>query len=202
MADLCTLEEVKGYLDFSEPDGEASQDDELTRLITFATGHLAGLVELAPREDGDPVIFQADDYTDHYDGPGGRTLLLRRRPLLDVTAVTVNGHTIPAATTPGHAGFSFNRYAVQLCGYVFARGMGNVAIACRAGYADGDPTLDELRQAAIEIVSFIYRTKATLGKRSEHLGGQTVTYASTVQGQALPARVQLLVQRLRPRMAA
>ncbi len=212
MADLTTLVNVKAYLDFADPTAPHPKDPELQRLITFATSMLVGLVNLPPREDSEPVQFQEDDYTERYDGPnalwpGGRILNLRHAaPNLPVTAVrsvTVNGVPIPRAVGSPPVGFTFTRFGIELAGgYRFTPGVGHIQVRYTAGYPTGDPVLAELEQACVEIVTFIFRNKGFLGVASKTLGNETVHYAANVISQALPARTQLLVDRLRPRVAA
>ena len=202
MADLCSMEDVKRYLSYIAPTGVSANDIELQRLITYATGVLAGLCQLPAREDGEPVIFQSDRYVEHYDGMGTFRLALRRNPISTVQKVSVDGLAIPKSPGAPQPGFQFDRYSVVLRGYRFAKGLQNVVITYVAGYDEGDPVLDELRQAAVELVAFLERTKDFIGIRSKHIGTETVTYASSVYSAALPARVQLLVQRLKPAFAA
>jgi hypothetical protein len=200
MADpLATLVEVKRYLDFKpDPTAASVADEELTRLVAYATAALAGAAYLPPRDDGEPVSFAEDVYREHYDGTGTAILLLRRGPVSRVQKVLVDGTTIPRATHPTALGFVADRFAVYLRAYRFTRGVQNIEVLYTAGLPEGDPVLDELRQAAVDLVALVYRNKAQIGIQSKTLGPEVITFMQ----QALPDRARSLAERLQRKVAA
>jgi len=199
MPDLCTLEDVKRFLDYENPETASDDDEKLQQLITYAGAALAGMADWPRRDDGESVSFAEDTYRESYDGPGAAVLLLRRHPLVTtVVRVTVDGREIPRATDAVMPGFTWDRFSVRLRGHRFTKGYGNVEVICLAGFPEGDPILEELRQAAIEMVAYITRTKPFIGIQSKTLGDESIVFMR----QAAPERVNDLVARLRGRVAA
>lgn len=74
------------------------------------------------------------NYTKTFNGRGGARLLLPDRPVMAVTAVTVDGVTIPASTGPTAPGFVSDDLGVFLRCYEFTRGVQNVVVSYSAGY--------------------------------------------------------------------
>lgn len=90
--------------------------------------------------------FAQATYTRTFNGLGGRTILLPDRPVIAVTAVTVDGISIPqavVATTPGFLNDAKFCYITnggrwsngQFSADQFMRGVQNVTITYSAGYA-------------------------------------------------------------------
>ena len=90
-----------------------------------------------------PNLFQ-HTCSETYDGSGSRRQLLRQWPVVSVSSLTINTTPITAAPAFGQSGYilePWNGYppgrqqAVNVSGYNFTQGYGNVAVSYVAGYA-------------------------------------------------------------------
>lgn len=160
MADLTTLAAVKAYGPIA--------GTELDTLIGALIGRASAAIE---------NFLQAhvlvDDYVDVRNGTGGATMLLRERPVVSVSSVTVDGQSIPAAAAFGEPGWWLEDRMVLLTGYSYTSGTANVRIAYRAGY---DTTPADIEQACIETVMLALRRREHIDVSSKSLAGETVSY--------------------------
>lgn len=93
-------------------------------------------------------------YTRTFDGEGTRMLFVPDLPLVSVSAVTIDGLTIPASAAGSHQpGFTPNAYAVGLKGYRFCRGFQNVTVSYVAGY---DAMPEDVIQACLNWIKDLY----------------------------------------------
>lgn len=121
--------------------------------------------------------FAIEQVTETYNGTGTRMVLLRHRPVTAVSAMKINGVTIPASN-----GYSQNGYylehngAVCLRGYRFDRDQGNVDITYSHGYASVPA---DVKQIVVEMVAMKYERRTRLGVSSKSIGQETISYATT-----------------------
>ena len=163
MTDLCALADVKAWLG---PGMGATDDALLTRLITAASSAMQSWMSRN--------IPQAS-YTDTRSGNGRQALTLWNTPIIAVSALTVDGNTVPAAPAPAikNYGFSFDGDTIYLRGYLFGKGQMNVTIQYTAGYA---VVPVDLAQACIELVVYRYRERERIGMASKAMAGETTAY--------------------------
>jgi hypothetical protein len=170
--DLTTLANVKAYL--SPPLTTTADDALLSRLITAASQFIQSWLDRT---------IPVTSYTDTRNGTGGMRLFLRNRPVVAVSAVTVDGVAIaPSDPPPLGAGYLYDDSAVYLIGTCFGKGVQNVTVSYTAGYAATPP---ELEQACIALVALRYKERDRIGQASKNLGGETVSF----QQKDMPADV-------------
>ncbi len=158
--DLTTLDNVKAWLGLDQ----TTDDVLLTRLISAASGFIQ---KWCCRS------FASQDYTEVRDGTGTRRLAFANYPVTAVTGLVIDGRPIPASAGFGQPGYVFADIMLTLHGFVFERGLSNVAIAYTAGYAS--IPLD-LEQAAIELISLRYREIGRIGIASKSQAGETTSF--------------------------
>lgn len=187
---------MKRFLQLQNPEDEYADDEELGRLVTACTAAIGRAAFLPARQDGGEATFFADTYTERYDGKGTDALLLRWRPVLEVTAVAIDGVAVPAGSDGAMAGFVFDTSAVYYRGGRFPKGRQNVLVTHRGGFADGGPEAEDLRNGCAEFAAELYRKKPYLGIQSKTLGPETITFAQ----RAMPPAVKLLCEQLAARV--
>lgn len=133
MGDLTTLANVKSYLrrEFSDP-SYGSQDVELARLITAVSSEVRAACNQS-------LSVPAATVTERRHGDGSRRMLLNEGPIYSVTSVTVDGDTIPAQPSATEDGWFLDGDVLELAGYYFTEGRGNVTIVYTAGFTVSDP---------------------------------------------------------------
>ena len=129
---LTTLDNVKAWLG-----SETTTDDLLlNRLIQQVSRFILSYLQR-------PSLF-LQTYRDVYDGSGSSRIMLRQWPVLSVSSLTVGAQSISAAASFGQPGYAVSPWdgmppgppqSLDLNGYVFCRGIGNVAVEYDAGYA-------------------------------------------------------------------
>lgn len=192
--DLCTLSDVKAWLNVVP--GNTANDAVLTRLITAASQAIKTWMAR-------PLL--QDTYTETYDGTGINRLTLRNFPITAVSALTVNGLTVPPATSPVSFGYLFDQYGLFLvggtawpanipqtpsiwAGSYFPKASQNVTVTYTAGYVSVPV---DVTQACIELVAFKFQQRNHVGVTSRSLtaGGESVVYQSGF----MPPEVQALL---------
>ena len=105
-------------------------------------------------------------------------MFLSDSTVTDVTSVTVDGVSIPEASSSVVAGFTFNSNSVSLNGYSFAEGKNNVTITYTAGLASIPA---ELALSCTQIVALRYKLRASIGLKSVSMTqGGTTTYMDDI----------------------
>ena len=123
--------------------------------------------------------FSVDTYAEVRSGVGYGQMVLSPRitPIASVTALTIDGKTIPAVTgnIPSTAmnGYLYTADHISLFGYEFTRGRDNILLTYDAGYS---AVPDDIVQAAVEWTCFKYREKDRIGHSSKSLAGETVSF--------------------------
>lgn len=164
MAAFTSVDDVKAWLGIS-----ASTDDALlAKLITAASAFIETWISR--------TIAQTTYTAESYDGTGGVRLSLRSYPALSVSAVTIDGVSIPQATTATMNGWvlASSRSGIALRGYTFTDGIENVTVTYSAGYAT---TPADVEQACKELVGLRYKERDRIGYVSKSVGGEVVAYS-------------------------
>ena len=182
--DLCTLSDLTSYLGDSSI--SATSLTALSFLITQVSGWAQGFTERN--------LTGIQAYTFTADGQGSDAIFLPEGPVTGVTSVSVDGTAIPASPGSPTYGFLASDCDVALIGGYFPRGRRNVVITYTAGYsytftpgAGGNAALDvltgtpaDLRWAVIETVALRFKRRASLGKNSEGITGQSTSYDNSI----------------------
>jgi len=177
--DLTTLADVKAWLQTGQAALPTTDDALLTRLVSAASQYIQTWLNR---------LIASADYLEIRDGTGGHTLQFACVPVTAVLSLTINGHSVPAATSIDAAGYRFSSTQVSVRGYRFNRGAQNVVISYTAGYSTTPP---EVAQACIELVSLRYRERTRIGEISRSLGGaETVAYAQKDMSDAIKTLLQ------------
>ena len=126
IGDLTTLANVQAWLNAGSnapypPDGNAL----LARLITACSAFIQNYLSLS---------FVPTVQTEKYNGTGQSALFLRKRPVINVSAVSINGTSIPAQPSALQTGFVFDDTRVYLYGWTFGSGFQNISVSYTSGY--------------------------------------------------------------------
>lgn len=114
--------------------------------------------------------FEAQDYTETYDGHGRRTLFLRWDPIVSVTSVTVDsGAWTDWVARDGAITLKYNA--------VFTPGVGNVEVVYRAGYEEPP---DALVQAGVYWSAAIFKDRDRIGMGSIGAGTQNTSFTREI----------------------
>ena len=194
--DLCQLTDVKAWLAMGT--NQTTDDSLLCRLITAVSYDF--LREIA-RLDFTP----AQDYTEVREGDGGDLMVLRHWPLNSVSSVIITVPNssppaitdVPESTDDVESGYWIDmdidperRWELYLDGYVFTD-LAVVTIMYNAGYAT---VPQDAQQAAIEWVSYRYKTRQWIGQTSKHMAqGETVQTPDS----EIPPSVKRVIERYR-----
>jgi hypothetical protein len=195
MSDLCSLDDVKGYLGL-DAQGVTSQDALLTRLVSAASAWLEGEIGR--------VLGQTAITGETYSGDGTVYLRLRNGPVISVQSLTIDGAPVVQQTADvegwvlqddtlylagaasgvgmlitGPYGQAFSPTLLTTLRYTV--GKANVVVSYTAGYPlDAIP--GDLRQAAVELACDAYNRRSRLGVMSKVVGGESVTFQTLSLG--------------------
>jgi len=158
--DLTTLANAKAYI----PNAGTADDALLARMIT---GLSAFVVNWLNRN-----ILTAS-YTETRDGYDTTRMMTLNYPITAVSAVTVNGSSIPLASGWPQNGYGFDSASIVLMGYSFPRGFRNVTLAYTAGFATVPA---DIEQAVLEVLALRYKQRDRVGYNSKSLAGETVAF--------------------------
>jgi hypothetical protein len=158
--DLCTLTDLKAWL----PNQGNNDDVALQSLISNGS---VQILQFLNRPHILAGVIGA--LTENYDGNNSDRLLPHTFPIIAVSAVTIDGVPIPAATSSTTAGFLNDARRILLRGFHFCHGVQNVTVSYTAGYAN--VPLD-LKLAAIETFALAYRQRTHIGEKTNAMGGQ------------------------------
>jgi len=146
-------------------------DPLLSRLISAAS-HL--MQSYMSRE------IPLASYTEVRNGKGSQRMVTKNGPINSIGNLTIDGIAIPprpslgpGASTPPPWGWVADDFEVMLTGYTFTRGFQNVYLAYTAGYAQTPP---DLEQACVELVGDWFKYKDRIGKASESIEGQSISF--------------------------
>jgi hypothetical protein len=158
--DLCTVAELKSWL----PNQGNNDDVTLQSLITNASLQVLQYIDR-------PHLLSSvlGPLTENYDGNDSDRLLPRNYPVISVSSLSIDGVSIPAATTATTAGYLWDGRRILLRGFRFCRGVQNVQLSYAAGY----PSVPlDLKQAALEAFALTYRQRVRIGEKSNSMSGQ------------------------------
>lgn len=122
LVDLISLSELQAYLQ----DSGLSAPTDIEATITGVSAAMQSYAN---------TNFVSQSYTFWFDGPGGPRKSLPNKPITSVSAVTVDGVSYPASTSPTSRGFIWSDTQVLLRGGVFTRGLQNCSVSYTAGFA-------------------------------------------------------------------
>ncbi len=147
IVDFVTLAESKAWLRIT-----TSTDDTLiTRLNAAASQAIRNELGYEPT---------TQTYTaELYNGHGGIALMPRQSPVTAVSALTIDGISVPAAASVTGSGYRFSASKISLNGYAFNRGQDNVSLSYTAGLAGGDPKLSVIVHACLVAVQAFYTSQ-------------------------------------------
>lgn len=167
--DLTTLANVREWL--QQQPAITANDALLTRLISAASQYMQSLMTRT-------IAVAA--YSEARNGMGMDSMMLKNQPIVSVESVYVDGMAIPPrpALGPGVTvspwGYTFDKVMLYLSGYRFTPGRQNVLINYHGGYAVTPP---DLEQACIDIVGEWFKYRDRIGKTSEGIEGQSISFA-------------------------
>lgn len=179
--DLTTVQAVAAYIggiDGTDP----AVNSLLQSLVTAASAFAS---QYCSRD------FRSGTISETYNGLGTQRIILRRAPVSAVSALSIDGISISARTTPGAAGFVFDDTGtvyVDGC-TVFTRGWQNVAVTYTAGWVTpgqalatspvGTVTLPlDIQQAVIEVVALKFKAQRNnIGIAARQIAGETISYS-------------------------
>ncbi len=127
IGDLTTLANVTAWLNAGStapypPDGNPL----LARLITACSAFIQNYLSLS---------FVPTVQTEAYNGTGQPVLFLRKRPVIGVSTISINGTAVQASpAAPNQNGFLSDDTRVYLYGWLFARGFQNISVTYTSGY--------------------------------------------------------------------
>lgn len=173
MSQLCALADVKTYLGITN----TNQDAVITSLITNASAMIESYCNR---------VFASANYAETRNGTGGYRMYAANAPITAVSAVTVDGISIPAAPAPSGNGLGYGfvfdsdliyiRPGVPYSGQptAFNKGIQNVTLAYTAGFTT---IPSDVNQACVELVADKLAKQSRIDKKSETLGQQqTVSF--------------------------
>lgn len=183
MGDLTTLSAAYAWLGATP----GSDDANLQKAISATSAQIEAVCGR---------VFTATNYLETYDGPGNGVLTLRQYPIISVTQVALDGFALPASTGQTYGWLARPPRSIALIGSVFGRGLQNVGVTYRAGYATIPA---DLELACLEWLKVGYLARTTSPDRGplteEAAGGSSRKYATpvpgstTVSGVPAPAKI-------------
>lgn len=175
--------DVKAWLGITD----TSKDDLIDRLVNAAYKLLESYIH-------HPLL--AADYTEYYDGDNTNSLVLRNYPIISITSIHDDtGRDFASDSLIDSTYYIYENNSNDRMGEVrlwqgvdyFAKGVQNVKIVYRAGYATIPA---DAAQACIMLVDWLMNRAGTMGKTAESLGGKSESY----ERELLPLHIRQMVQ--------
>lgn len=177
--DLTSAANVRAYAGLSTAD---ISDVNLGILVSRASAVIRGYCSRDITAEG--------PYTETFDGPGGARFCPVQWPITAVSAVSVDGLPIPAATTATAPGYVFTSGQIALRGYAFPRGLANCTVVYTAGEASVPA---DVEHACILTVMEAYNAACRdPAVRSEALPGG-MGYQATFTPMSIPAPAKAIL---------
>ena len=165
--DLTTLANAKEYLGLTN----TVNDSLISRLISAASNFMQTWMSRT-------IALQT--YNDVRNGMNGNRMVLLNQPIVSIISLGINGLVVPVrpplgpgASIPPPFGFTFDDTSIMLTGYLFCQGFQNVYITYTAGFATTPP---DIEQACIDMIGDWFKYKDRIGKNSEGIEGQTISF--------------------------
>lgn len=193
---LITVTELKTYLGITSASFDALLQDIINATTTQIERYLGNRRIIAEDNGGIPV--QAVDITELYDGgarkDGKRNLLLRRRPIIQVT--TVSYETGTDFANPEYIDFSsatdfkLDKEAgiIHFVG-ILVPGIQNIRVIYAGGFSDDivvptgvQAVPDDLKLACKMLSGKFFNKRKAQGIRNESVGGGSLTWEGSVRG--------------------
>jgi hypothetical protein len=160
MPDLATLAQLKQDLTITE----TANDAQLQRLLDEVSAWFLNQINRG-------ALLTAT-YTERRNGYGGDSMVPKFYPLTAVSAVTVNGVSIPQSPDGIQGGFIFDELTIYTVGcYRFRKGRLNVELDYTAGYATVPA---EIERGVLDQCIFMFRRLPKLGTVTQQMQGITV----------------------------
>jgi hypothetical protein len=164
--DLCSKQDVLKFLGM-EDDSIDKVNELIERLITAKTSAIANYI-------GHDFVL-ASDYTEYYNGDGGRRLYTDNYPINSVTLLNDDiDWDFDSSTDISSDDYriSNDKRYILLKDDIFTEAQQNVKITYNAGYTS---IPDDLKQVCVEEVSRSYNEKLNIGisSRTDAKGGTT-----------------------------
>lgn len=172
---LTTVEDVKDFLGITVN----TYDELLCNLVNSASSFLEKGADrkLVARDYAYNTVANREDAW--YDGDATKKLFTRQYPINSVSYIEVSGTELDAASDTDYYGSTgyviYHRRGELFYASGFVIGVQNVRISYNAGYAEGTPEREELRELCNALVGYVYTNKDKLGFKSERIGNYSYT---------------------------
>lgn len=183
------LADLKSFLGISG--STTTHDDLLENLINGASGFIEAYTNRRLKSTSYDKDVATDRKFTWYDGDNTKSLFLREYPITAVSAVTMSGATISAASATdyyGSTGYVIRHDRGSLFyGNYWEAGVQNIRVSYTAGYLATDREWFELQELCRSFVAWVFNNRTHLGFKSERLMNYTYTLADVrkVGGQHL-----------------
>lgn len=166
--DLTTLPYVQGYMN----DTTAATEAALPALISAASAFVA---QFCSRN------FYIATYTSEaYNGSGNAQLILRNQPVTAVSAVSIQGQSVPASSGVNAFGYLFDTMGVWLRCAIFPKTIKGILVTYSAGVAATADTMPADLQECIAMMCNIRRKRvAQEDKNSIGMESQSTSFVTS-----------------------
>jgi hypothetical protein len=124
-------------------------------------------------------------YVEYYNGTGSQNLVLNNYPIIYVSGISINGHSINQSTNNGYVTGWNNDDQQIFVNNGICKGFRNVQVTYSAGY----PSIPgDVEQSVIDYVGILYNKKNRPGVVSQMLEGMNDRYIGDLEG--LPKSVR------------
>ncbi len=173
--DLTTLANLEEYLGLTVPPltnpPSAATESMLSRLISAASNYMQTWMSRT-------IALQS--YSEVRNGINGNRIVLKESPIVSVQSLNINGTVVPVrpplgpgASIPPPWGYVNDDISIMLTGYRFCQGYQNIYVVYTAGYATTPP---DIEQACIDLIGDWFKYRDRIGKASEGIEGQTISF--------------------------
>ena len=114
-----------------------------------------------------------------YDGNDRTKIRLRQYPINSIFIISISGDTIPAAEADDYYGSTgyviYDKQGTLYYESGWSSGIQNIRTSYNAGYAEGTPEREELRDLCNVLVGVVFQKKDKLAFKSERIGNYSYT---------------------------
>lgn len=176
--DLTSVANVRAYAGLTTSD---ISDTDLGNLVSRASSVI--------REYCSRDITDEGPYTEEFNGTGGVRFIPQHWPVTAVSSVSIDGVTIPAATSATANGHTFSQGVIALRGYRYNRGVVNCSVTYSAGEATVPAAVEHA--AILTVLAAYYAACRDPAVRSESVPG--INYQATYVPLAIPEDARLIL---------